>query len=66
MASSPVAAEVKYRGLTYKSENKKYNVKVSLRQGELERTHAKHRGLKGGISGGYFTDPQEAAQLADR
>lgn len=58
--------ELKYKGMTFKIENRKYNVKVTVRKGEEDKVSAKHHGLKGGISGGYFSDPFEAAQMADK
>ena len=59
------APEVKYKGLAFKRENKKYNVKVSIRQGEEDKVSAKHEG-KRAIAGGYFADPLIGAQLVDK
>ena len=56
---------VKYKGVYYISNRKKYRVDISIKNGEEDRVTAKHKGKKK-ICGGYFNDPLLGAQLVDK
>jgi hypothetical protein len=56
---------VKYKGVYYKSNKKKYTVAINIKNGEEDRVTAKHQGKKQ-IHGGLFTDPLLGAQLVDK
>ena len=57
--------DVKYKGVSYWKDRKKYRVMVTIGKGEEDKAPPTYQGKKK-IYGGYFSDPFFGAQTTDK